>query len=68
MSPAPLNHTEMDKLMKIPTVNSGSHEYNKYGQMLDKTKKALDEFYQPFVTQFAEILQDDNFLWRDTPH
>ena len=54
--------------MEMPKFNPGTDHYNKYGQMLEKTKKALDEFYQPFITKFAEILQDERFLWRDTPH
>ena len=58
----------MDKLMHMSAVNPGTYNYIKYGRMLNKTKKALDEFYQPFITKFAEILQDDRFLWRDTPH
>ena len=54
--------------MHMSAVNPGTYNYIKYGRMLNKTKKALDEFYQPFITKFAEILQDDRFLWRDTPH
>ena len=58
----------MEKLLEMPKFNPGTDHYNKHGQMLEKTKKALDEFYQPFITQFAEVLQDERFLWRDTPH
>ena len=58
----------MDKLLEMPKINSGTDQYSKHGHMLEKTKKALDEFYQPFITQFAEVLQDERFLWRDTPH
>ena len=66
--PVSLDRTEMNKLTMVKALNTGSERYIKYGSMLEKTKKALDEFYQPFITKLAEILQDKRFLWLNTPH
>ncbi|KAL8606210.1 hypothetical protein ACOMHN_043428 [Nucella lapillus] len=55
----------LEKIEDIPIVNSGSEEYQKYGSMLPETKHILDKFYQPFVDQFAKILNDQRFLWKD---
>ena len=54
-----------EKVMAQQLVNVGS-EYEKLGPMKPETVKILDDFYQPFVEQFAEILQDRRFLWLDT--
>ncbi|XP_070202059.1 carbohydrate sulfotransferase 15-like [Littorina saxatilis] len=62
---APLNSTEMDRVMGHEIVNSGASEYEKYGGMLTETKHILDDFYQPFIHKFAELLADDRFLWED---
>ncbi|KAK7105873.1 carbohydrate sulfotransferase 15-like isoform X2 [Littorina saxatilis] len=62
---SPLNKTQMDYVMQIGVVNSGSEEYQKYGGMLPETKKVLDDFYQPFVQQFYDLLNDKRFMWQD---
>ncbi|KAL8563884.1 hypothetical protein ACOMHN_049540 [Nucella lapillus] len=60
-----LDKLEMDRLLGIEIVNSGQDDYQKYGQMLPETKQILDTFYQPFIDQFAQILNDQRFLWKD---
>jgi hypothetical protein len=54
-----------DEVLGHGLVNVGS-EYDKVGPMKPETVKILDEFYQPFVNKFAEMLQDERFLWKDT--
>lgn len=63
-----LARSEMDGLMKFHAVNQGTVEYAKSGSMFNSTKKILDEFYEPFVLKFAEMLKDRRFLWTDIPH
>lgn len=31
--------------------------------MWDKTKKILDDFYQPYNAELADLLGDNKFLW-----
>ena len=64
---AALNATEMDRLMELDVVNSGQESYESHGPMLAETKDVLDAFYQPFMAQFAHMLHDARFLWRDLP-
>ncbi|KAK7102840.1 hypothetical protein V1264_021005 [Littorina saxatilis] len=65
---AKLNDQDMDAVAAHVVVNSGSDEYHRYGLMLDKTRKVLDDFYQPFIDKFARLLHDRRFLWKDTIH
>ena len=39
--------------------------YVKHGEMLDKTKAMLTEFYRPYNVKLAALLGDDRFLYRD---
>ncbi|KAK7097482.1 hypothetical protein V1264_004454 [Littorina saxatilis] len=64
----PLNATEMVKISEKDVSNSGAREYKSVGAMLPETKAILDKFYQPFINQFAEILNEKRFLWLDTKH
>ncbi|KAK7102837.1 hypothetical protein V1264_021003 [Littorina saxatilis] len=59
-----LNGTDLATVVEHQLSNVGS-EYEKLGPMLPETVKILDEFYQPFVHKFAEILRDDRLLWKD---
>ncbi|KAL8558831.1 hypothetical protein ACOMHN_031760 [Nucella lapillus] len=65
---SPLNSTAMENVMRFLPMNAGGKEYQKFGSMLDKTKKLLDDFYQPFVDQFADMLGDERFRWKDVAH
>ncbi|XP_076448501.1 uncharacterized protein LOC143285156 [Babylonia areolata] len=45
------------------------HELKKYfGPMVPETVDMLNDFYEPFVDKFAETLNDERFLWRDSDH
>ncbi len=35
-----------------------------HGDILPKTRRLLEEFYEPYNKQLADFLQDDRFLWR----
>ena len=48
--------------------NVGTVEYQKVGAMLPETAKVLDDFYRPFIHQFADMLNDKRFLWLDQAH
>ncbi|XP_076448652.1 carbohydrate sulfotransferase 15-like [Babylonia areolata] len=65
---SPLNATSMERLLGFQPVNTGAAGYKKYGNMLDKTKKILDDFYQPFIDQLADMLGDERFRWKDVAH
>ena len=65
---AQLNGTLMEKVAGKKAVNQGTAEYKKIGHMLPETKKILDDFYQPFITRLAEMLNDKRFLWLDKEH
>ncbi|KAL8560978.1 hypothetical protein ACOMHN_061192 [Nucella lapillus] len=65
---APLDSEDMEELLRFDAVNSGSEEYEKLGPMLEETRVALNDFYQPFVQQFAQLVGDDRFLWKDVAH
>ena len=60
-----LNGTLMEKVAGKKAANQGTAEYKKIGHMLPETKRILDDFYQPFITRLAEILNDKRFLWLD---
>lgn len=62
--PAPLPAREMAPIIARVKVNVGDM-YEKIGPMLPETAAILDEFYQPFMTKLAEILNDERFLWKD---
>nr|KAG5709188.1 hypothetical protein BaRGS_028644 [Batillaria attramentaria] len=54
---APLNRTQWDVVLAQEKYNTGEM-YEKVGKMLPETKLILDQFYQPFIYQFAEIMND----------
>ena len=60
----PLNATALGIVTETSRANVGEG-YDSLGPMKPETVKILDEFYQPFVDKFAEILQDPRFLWKD---
>nr|KAG5708484.1 hypothetical protein BaRGS_026211 [Batillaria attramentaria] len=64
---APLNRTQWGVVLAQEKYNIGEM-YEKVGKMLPETKLILDQFYQPFIYQFAEIMNDSRFLWADTSH
>lgn len=41
----------------------GGKQYALVGPMLQKTRDALEHFYQPFNKKLAELLEDDRFSW-----
>ncbi|BFZ18915.1 hypothetical protein BsWGS_21954 [Bradybaena similaris] len=58
---SPLTETEMQKILNSGTANAGKH-YN-IGPMENKTKTILQEFYQPFNEELAQILNDPHMTW-----
>ena len=65
LDPAPT-----DKLKEIgdaPRVNANRYSYD-IGPMQASTRKALDDFYQPFNEALAHIMEDQRFLWKDIHH
>ena len=37
--------------------------YKKAGELLQKTREILDEFYKPYNKDLAMLLKDDKYLW-----
>lgn len=61
---ASMTKEEKDVVMEHVTVNVGDL-YEKLGPMLPETISVLNEFYEPFNQQLAQLLDDEQFLWRD---
>ena len=36
--------------------------------MLQETKDLLDDFYRPYNTRLAHLLEDEGYLWMDGAH
>ncbi|KAK7500476.1 hypothetical protein BaRGS_00008383 [Batillaria attramentaria] len=62
-----LTETQWANITAVDHANVGDM-YEKVGKILPETKAILDEFYEPFVRKFAQIMQDSRFLWLDTTH
>ena len=45
-------------------INERSKKNEHVGPMLAKTRKLLDEFYEPHKRELAKLLNDDRFLWK----
>ncbi|XP_078698377.1 carbohydrate sulfotransferase 15-like [Branchiostoma floridae x Branchiostoma belcheri] len=43
---------------------SQTWRYGNIGQMLPKTRKILNEFYEPYNQRLAVLLNDTDFLWK----
>ncbi|PVD24221.1 hypothetical protein C0Q70_14691 [Pomacea canaliculata] len=61
---APLDSAVMERMASRASVNIGKM-YQEVGLMLPETIAVLNEFYDPFIHRFAELVQDDRFLWKD---
>nr|KAG5708489.1 hypothetical protein BaRGS_026216 [Batillaria attramentaria] len=65
----PLNRTIMAAILEQSRINTKETMlYKEFGPMLPETVDMLNDFYEPFVDKFAEILNDEKFMWRDTDH
>lgn len=62
-----LNNTEFNHVIHVPIANERKNKDKQVGQMLDKTKQLLREFYQPYNKELATLLGDDRFLWNPEP-
>jgi len=51
-------------IMAQPAALQGK-QYSRAGNMLSWTAALLNEFYAPYNTELARILQDDRFLWQN---
>ncbi|XP_076437381.1 carbohydrate sulfotransferase 15-like [Babylonia areolata] len=58
----PFSDSDFSQMKSIP-----KHQQNVYyrvGPIQNRTVKLLRDFYTPFNTRLAKILQDDRFLWK----
>ncbi|XP_060065551.1 carbohydrate sulfotransferase 15-like [Ylistrum balloti] len=58
-----LTDTEFNHVIHVPIANGRKNKDKRVGQMLDKTKQLLQEFYEPYNLELAALLGDDRFLW-----
>ncbi|OWF50979.1 carbohydrate sulfotransferase 15-like [Mizuhopecten yessoensis] len=58
-----LSDSEFKHVIHVPIANKRKHKDKRVGQMLDKTKQILQEFYEPYNQELATLLGDDRFLW-----
>lgn len=56
--------TEFNMIVDRAFSNIGKM-YETIGPMLPETEAILNDFYEPFVLQFSEILGDERFTWSD---
>ena len=49
--------------MNWATVTQKAQE--KYGEILPESRAILDEFFEPYNRQLAELLNDERYLWKD---
>ncbi|XP_025108548.1 carbohydrate sulfotransferase 15-like isoform X2 [Pomacea canaliculata] len=61
---AKLNGTVMKGVLDDVKLKAGIL-YEKVGPMMPETMDILNDFYEPFMENLADILQDERFLWRD---
>lgn len=63
---ASVNGTQYETDIFTESVHNQGAMYTKLGPMKPETEAILNDFYAPFVMKFAEILNDERFLWMDT--
>ncbi|XP_033756313.1 carbohydrate sulfotransferase 15-like [Pecten maximus] len=61
-----LNETEFNHVIHVPIANERKNKDKQVGQMMEKTKELLREFYEPYNRELADLLGDDRFLWSST--
>ena len=54
-----------DFIQRSKSKNTNKKSYIKHGEMLDKTKTMLTDFYRPYNERLAELLRDKHFLYVD---
>lgn len=60
-SPTP----DENKSINIPKVYNKSRKKSSVGEMLKSTRKILQEFYKPYNTDLANLLNDPKLKWED---
>ncbi|XP_072034286.1 carbohydrate sulfotransferase 15-like isoform X2 [Amphiura filiformis] len=60
----PLRSGELYRICEQEKANIRADDKKHIGPMLDQTRKILDQFYDPFNVELADLLNDDRFLWR----
>ncbi|XP_076466182.1 carbohydrate sulfotransferase 15-like [Babylonia areolata] len=60
-----LRRGQEDEVVGLPIANTRKMKDRDVGPMLDRTRQALHEFYQPHNQLLARLLQDQRFLWKD---
>ena len=52
-------------IKEVKAKNTNTQSYVKHGEMLNKTKIMLQDFYRPYNMKLAELLRDNRFLYED---
>ncbi|MEJ1273737.1 carbohydrate (N-acetylgalactosamine 4-sulfate 6-O) sulfotransferase 15 [Cricetulus griseus] len=62
----PLSEKQEALMTKSPASNTRRPEDRSLGPMWQITKKILQDFYGPFNTRLAQVLDDEAFAWKTT--
>ncbi len=55
---------EEKQVKMIKKYQATKKEKKGHGNILPKTRRLLEEFYEPYNKQLGDFLKDDRFLWR----
>lgn len=58
-----LDGESMRSIAKMKTANKRKKSDRNVGAMLNETRRLLNEFYEPYNQELADIFEDDKFLW-----
>jgi N-acetylgalactosamine 4-sulfate 6-O-sulfotransferase len=53
----------MRSIAKLKVANKRKKADRTVGAMLNETRRLLNEFYEPYNRELADMLDDDKFLW-----
>lgn len=53
----------MRSIAKLKVANKRKKADRTVGAMLNETRRLLNDFYEPYNQELADILDDDKFLW-----
>ncbi|KAL3864864.1 hypothetical protein ACJMK2_006514 [Sinanodonta woodiana] len=60
-----LSSEKMKYILEKPIENQRSIYNHQLGNMLPETRKLLDDYFSPFNKHFAELVNDQRFLWKE---
>lgn len=58
-----LDSDQMRSIVKLKVANKRKKGDRSVGLMLNETRQLLNEFYEPYNQELADIMDDDQFLW-----